>query len=342
MIKKLLESILHRSSYLTNTLYSGEGYIFMLHRILPIEEKIKFDYNSSLAITPKGLEDFIRQFQENNFDIISLDDAFFRLKKPKKNKFICFTIDDGYKDNLTFGLPVFEKMNVPFTVYISSCFPENRAIYWWYFLETHIKRNESIDLSSIGINFKLNNLIDEQSKLDAFQKASQIIKPLSYEKHKEFALKICGLTQEELEGFNKQNNMTWDEIFELNKSSLVTIGAHTTDHVSLKNQSFQNSKNQIQESILLLENKLGEKMNHFAYPYGALTDAGKNEFNILKSLNIKSAVYNHPGSVFKQHLEFPYQLPRIGLTDETSISRLKKLFSGRLHFEFNGSNKILG
>ena len=70
MIKKLLESILHRSSYLTNTLYSGEGYIFMLHRILPIEEKIKFDYNSSLAITPKGLEDFIRQFQENNFDSI--------------------------------------------------------------------------------------------------------------------------------------------------------------------------------------------------------------------------------------------------------------------------------
>ena len=342
MVKKLLESVLHKSSYLTKKLYSGEGYVFMLHRILPIEEKVKYEYNASLAITPLGLEKYIHEFQSAGFDIISLDEAFLRLKKPQKNKFICFTIDDGYKDNLTYGLPVFEKMKVPFTVYISSCFPEKRAVYWWYFLETYIKKNESIDLYPIGVDFKLNGFISKQDKLEAFKKASQIIKPLSYQKHKEFAYKICGLSKEDLLSENSENNMSWDEVITLNSSPLVTIGAHTADHVSLKNQSFQDSKIQIQESIKVLEEKLGEKMNHFAYPYGALSDAGKNEFNILRSLNIKSAVYNHPGSIFKQHLQSPYQLPRIGLTDETSIKRLKKLFSGRLHFDFNGLNKIFG
>ena len=51
MIKRLLESVLHRSNYLTNKLYSGEGHIFVLHRILPMEEKSKYKYNFSLAIT---------------------------------------------------------------------------------------------------------------------------------------------------------------------------------------------------------------------------------------------------------------------------------------------------
>jgi peptidoglycan/xylan/chitin deacetylase (PgdA/CDA1 family) len=341
MIKKLLESVLYRSPYLTNRFYSGEGYIFMLHRVLPIEEKVKYEYNASLAITPSGLEKFIKEFQSAGFDIVSLDEAFLSLKKPQKKKFICFTIDDGYKDNLTFGLPVFEKMNVPFTVYISSCFPEKRAVYWWYFLETYIKKNESIDLSPIGIDFKLNSFIQKQDKLEAFQKSAQVIKPLSYEKHKEFAFEICGLTQEDLDAENKRNNMTWDEIFELNTSPLVTIGAHTIDHVSLKNQSSEKSKSQIQESISILENKLGDKINHFAYPYGALSDAGEREFNILKSCDIKSAVFNHPGSIFKEHLKSLYQVPRIGLTDETEKSRLDDFFSGRLHLIFNGLKKVL-
>lgn len=340
MIKRFLESVLHRSHYLTNKLYSGEGYIFMLHRVLPIEEKSKYEYNLSLAITPSGLEKFINQFQSDGFDFISLDEALLRLKKPQKNKFICFTIDDGYSDNLVFALPIFKKYKIPFTIYISNSFPDNKAIYWWYDLEMYIKKSDYVDLASIGIAYKADNRLVE-SKDTNYNVIREIFRRSSLDTHQRFIVEIVGVSLDEYHEKNKSINLTWEEIKFLAKDPLVTIGGHTLNHLSLKNQSDQEVENQVVNSMNSFQEKSGIIIQHFAYPYGSLDDFDQRSINILKSNGIKTAVLNHPGGIFKDNLEFSYQIPRIGLSDETSAERLEEFFNGKLHLNFNGINKVV-
>ena len=132
MLNKITDSIFYNlfiktNSPLTKKIIGGKGYIFMLHRILPKVERDKFDFNKSLAISPEALQVFIDQFKLLGFKFISIDDVLEYLKKKNSKKFIVFTLDDNYKDNLTFNLPIFEKNNVPFTVYITNCFPNKNT-----------------------------------------------------------------------------------------------------------------------------------------------------------------------------------------------------------------------
>lgn len=39
-----------------------------------------------------------------------------------------FTMDDGYKDNYTNALPIFKKYNVPYTIFVTTNFPDRQAI----------------------------------------------------------------------------------------------------------------------------------------------------------------------------------------------------------------------
>tara|TARA_Y100000766_G_scaffold281004_1_gene291758 strand:- start:5384 stop:6418 length:1035 start_codon:yes stop_codon:yes gene_type:complete len=340
MIKRLIESVLHRSNYLTNKLYSGEGHIFMLHRILPIEEKSKYEYNFSLAITPSGLEKFINKFQSDGYDFISLDEALVRLEKPKEKKFICFTIDDGYSDNLTYALPIFKKYNIPFTIYISNCFPDNKAICWWYDLEKYIKKFDYIDLTSIGVDYKYDNS-SIALKDSNYSVIREIFRRSSLDIHQRFIIEKIGISLDEYYEKNKSRNLTWEEIKFLDKDPLVTIGGHTLNHLSLKNQSDEEVENQVVNGLRFFKEKSGIIIQHFAYPYGSLDDFDQRSIKILKSNGIKTAVLNHPGGIFKDNLEFSYQIPRIGLSDETSAERLEEFFNGKLHLNFNGINKLV-
>ena len=73
----------------------------MLHRLLPKEEKEQYEFNKGLAITPEGLEKLILDFKSRGFEFISINDCKQRTQSKSDKKFIIFTIDNGYKDNLT-------------------------------------------------------------------------------------------------------------------------------------------------------------------------------------------------------------------------------------------------
>ena len=316
--------------------YSGLGHIFMLHRILPKEEKEQYEFNKTLAITPEGLEKFILKFKEQGFNFISMNEFSEQIKSKSNKKFIVFTIDDGYKDNLIHGLPIFEKHNVPFTLYVSNCFPNNQAIYWWYFLEDFVKSNKVIDLRGIGIDY-CESIIDPST---TFYKVRELLRISDYDVHKKFAKDICQINNHELLHLNKKLNLTWNEIKSLSQNILVEIGGHTMHHVSLNYLSEKQSGNQILDSKNELERQIDKPVNHFAFPYGSLDDASAKEYKLLTKFGFKSAVYNHPGGIYKNTPS--YQFPRLGLSDETTLSRLNQFFSGQLHLNFNGLNKTIG
>ncbi len=63
--------------------------------------------------------------------MISMDEVLEHIKsKPSSKKFAAITLDDGWKDNLVYGTPVFEKHKVPYTIYVANCFANGTAKMW--------------------------------------------------------------------------------------------------------------------------------------------------------------------------------------------------------------------
>src|SRR5215470_215294 len=120
---KLLKAILSTMHYsgadsMIAPLTRGIGAIFMLHHVRP-EQPGSSEPIRSLNITPQFLEAAIRQVRACGFEIISLDATHFRLVEGEtRNPFVCFTFDDGYRDNLEYAYPIFKRHHLPFAIYV--------------------------------------------------------------------------------------------------------------------------------------------------------------------------------------------------------------------------------
>lgn len=336
-MNRILTSILYRLPFLTKFFLQGRGFVFMLHRVLPAEKNNHYSWNKSLAITPEGLERCIHFFRKKGYDLVSMDEAYKRKNASKRQKrFIAFTMDDGYKDNLTYGLPVLQRLNVPCTIYISNCFPNNQAIYWWYFLEDYINSYKNIDLTSIGVEYRRDFSKDE--KKSVYDEVRELLRKSDYETQLRFATEICEVSN--LDSLNQELNLSWQEIQHLDQDPLITIGGHTHRHVSLSNQDATVAIEEVEAGTAELNRYLASPVKHFAYPYGSLDDFSKRLFPILERSGYQTAVLNHPGSIFAGS-DSDYQIPRMGLSDNTKESRIMDLLSGKVHLNFNGTKKVI-
>jgi peptidoglycan/xylan/chitin deacetylase (PgdA/CDA1 family) len=107
--------------------------------------------------------------------------------------------------------------------------------------------------------------------------------------------------------------MNLQQVLEVEKSGLVTIGAHTMNHPILANETDIDSEAEIQQSVNKLRDLLGHEVKYFAYPNGKpILDFGRREMEYLKDAGITIAL-----SMQIKHLsstDHRLALPRIGIT----------------------------
>lgn len=100
------------------------GEIWMLHRV--VEQSSKKTEQQELEVTPHWLEQQILEYQQKGYTFAPIGAL------PKKGRWICVTFDDGYRDNYTLAYPMLKRLGVPFTVYVTTGFIDNRIPMWWY------------------------------------------------------------------------------------------------------------------------------------------------------------------------------------------------------------------
>ena len=82
--------------------------------------------------------------------------------------------------------------------------------------------------------------------------------------------------------------MDWQEIVDLAADPLVTIGAHTVNHMMLKKMANDAAvRAEMEMSRAVLEAALGKRPEHLAYPVGDPTSAGPREFRIAAELGFQ-------------------------------------------------------
>jgi len=137
----------------------------------------------------------------------------------------------------------------------------------------------------------------------------------------------------------KNGYMTWDQIRELTKSGLVTVGNHSHSHEYLIDLNDEEIKSDLKTSIKIFKKKLGYGPTIFSYPFGEYSTSFKK---IIANLNFKYAFGQHSGVIdsTKDFLE----LPRFPINEKYGEIKRFKFILHTLPFPYENispSNRFL-
>jgi peptidoglycan/xylan/chitin deacetylase (PgdA/CDA1 family) len=229
---------------------------------------------------------------------------------PSHRPRVVVTFDDGYRDNLTNALPIAESKGVPITVFVTSGILGNHHGLWWDRLGTllrsrppHIReidlpaggRNVRLPLGSSGIRADLDSVRRHLLPLQVTE-IERALDAVSEQWHVGSAPPPDAGT------------LTPEELLQLAASDTVTIGAHTVDHVRLRDRQAREQQDTISGSKGELEQSIGRAVSHFAYPFGGRDDFDDRSVDAVRSAAFDTACTTIPGTA--RSSTDPYRLPR--------------------------------
>jgi peptidoglycan/xylan/chitin deacetylase (PgdA/CDA1 family) len=319
----------------------GIGAILTLHHVrLPRPEA--FQPNRLLEVCPTFLESTIDRLLHSGVDFVDLDEMHRRLtERDFSRRFVCITLDDGYRDNRRWAYPIFKQFGVPFAIYLPTSFAEGRGELWWIVLERVVAANKRLHVKIDGEEriFSCATLPEKQETYDTLYWS---LRGLPHEDDLRASIReIAQRYAIDIPALCAELCMGWPELTKLVADPLVTIGAHTVTHPMLAKVSEQQVRQEMLDSATAIERAVGVRPAHFSYPVGDASSAGPREFAIAAELGFKTGVTTRPGMLFAEHREHLAALPRISLNGEFQRMRyVDVLLSGAATALWNGFRRV--
>ena len=288
-LKKLLKQLLFTAkAYRLNALLN-RFYIIPYHMI--VNKPNGFYPETSSADIEKQINHLAK-----NYKIISLDEIVERVKNKRSlRRCVAITFDDGFRDNYEIAYPILRKYNVPATIFLTTGYIENGTVPWfiklrYIFMQT---AKTHFQLSPKGTTISC-PMRTKEEKFAASNRAMACLRNCSDEERLPLLERLC----EELEvnDFQGIDNLmlTWDQIREMAENG-ISFGAHTVNHPILSRISIEMAEREIQESKKTIEEKLGNPITSFAYPFGKKAQYSSDLFPVLEKLGFKCAVTTETG-----------------------------------------------
>lgn len=303
--------------------YRGSGVIFMLHSV--VDDPADY-FNQPVRCSRETLERALWWVRDNKLDVVDLDGAVERLRTPGSKPFVVFTFDDGYRDNIEVALPVFERYDLPMTIFVTTSMVTRQMFGWWMALVPLLKGIDTLDFEGMDRKFDVSTVALKQRAIGEIGRwvhadgaRAELLRP-TFAKY--------GI---DVEGVVDQEAMSEDDVRAAGRHHLVTLGGHTTSHCFLNLQTPEVVRDEIADNKRFLENLIGDEIRDFAYPYGA---AGQREAEIVRDLGFSTAVTTRSGTVFPEHGEGDkvFTMPREALDQHDTPACLDCRFQGVYRF----------
>lgn len=269
---------------------------------------------------------------------IGLDAVPERLQNPRGPRFVAFTFDDGYRDNLHHALPLFREFQMPFAVNVNNGFADGSQSIWWYFLETAVAAREHLRFSWEG---QVHDFVcrDDSDRNLAVERMSALVRSLGTSRN---LLLQCIADAAGVDPLTstRQLAMSWSEIGELAAEPLATIGAHGACHHSLNRLTEDEIAVEVTAARRDLETRTGRAVRHFAYPFGGSNAAEEREFAIVRRAGFTTMLTTRPANLFPRNAKRLDRLPRFGISGNyAAVRSLMMIESGLSSFLQERSEK---
>lgn len=328
---------LHR---LASPMTRGRGVILMLHHVRPWRPATPgFAPNRGLEITPEFLDAALKATHDAGFDFVSMDEALRRIAEGGP-PFAALTFDDGYRDLVAFALPILERWQAPFTAYAATGYVGRTASLWWLELEEAVRRLDRIEIATGDFSMALPGANDDQ-KNAAFRQLYWALRAGSEERLLRIVAELATRAEVDGRALVEDLCLNWDELAKLARHPLATIGAHTINHRMLAKWPAEAARTEMAASKAEIENRLGLRVRHFAYPVGDPTSAGPRDFSLASKVGFLSAVTTRPGMIFDEHKGHETALPRLSINGGwQDVGYLEVLLSGAPFVLWNRGRKL--
>jgi len=304
----------------------SRGVIFTLHRVLPTPPA-DFSPNAILQVQPDFLDYCLKRLGELDIDIVSLDAALERLASSNKGRpFVVLTFDDAYRDNLRHALPILRAHQAPFTLYVPTAFVDGVGELWWQAIEDIIARQEAVAFSEEGETEYVETRTLVQKK-EAFERLYWRLRKLPEPERLALLNDFTTGYGYDLHQQCRELIMDWQELRQFAGDPLCTIGAHTVHHYELAKLPLEQARNEIIQSVEVIEAQFGIRPAHFSYPLGGPLSCGPREFDLAAKLGFRTAVTTRPGGLYPHHLHKLTQLPRVSLNGYFQTRRYVDVFA---------------
>lgn len=322
-------------SWLLRPLIRGRAIIFMFHRFLDPEFGIS-------GHNPILLRRAIAEFRRQGFQLLPLTELLERTRHGESSAgMIAFTVDDGYGDFYRVGGPMFESMECPVTVFLSTGFLDESRWHWWdrlrYVMEQRPEGGLEIDLHGVRIKGtwrdpRTRRSLRHQIVSELVGKLPERRKEVLEQVEKDLVAEVPELPPERF------LPMTWGQVREVARYG-VTFGPHTVSHRSFGTLTEEEARYEIATSWNRVKAETSGAIPVFCYPYGGPTDILPNGDALMREEGMISAVTTLPGYVSQTALrEQPFRVPRFSWADDlpairqvvTGVERAKDvLLTGR-------------
>lgn len=329
---KILSFFDKTNGFLSKQIFGGKGFVIMLHRVRPESEFSYFEQNRKWEITPNLLEEIIKFFIKKKCKFISINDIDTCREKP----FICFTLDDGYYDNLIYAHPIFKRYNIPYTIFITPNFLLKKSYPIDFIIEEYLLLT---DVLSISLNGK-EELLPNKSfadKANNFNKLYITFRGYNNPRQLQGAIRSV-LNNSSIDNLPQRIEFISEkQLIELSNDKLVNIGIHTMSHFVLSQLSDKELYDEVYDSMCFIHTKTGIKPTSIAYPYGSIIAINEKTVILCKRLGIKQGFTSSPGNVFSKTNKL--LIPRYLVDMNFDIVKLNHLINGVKHFSINNFSR---
>jgi len=294
--------------------FAGRAAILMFH-------EIQQDWRSELktGVSPDFLEYSLKWLRQEGWEIVSLDTCLERLVADSQpRRYAVLTFDDGYKDNVATALPILERNNAPFMVYVPTGAVTRTLQPWWLGLRELFRSRGDVAIDAMGMRFSCR---DFDEKASGLEKVSTWV----HEDYQRVEMLSPTFTKAglSLEALNDTYFLNERELQVLARHPLASIGGHTESHPALSYLNAASARAEMADNRTYLEGLLQCPVRHVAFPYGNSRACGPREQHLAVEAGFSTAVTTRHGQISDCKPNY-FGLPRIAVGGP---------FDGRVAFE---------
>lgn len=276
--------------------------VLLYHRVTRLDRD-----TLKLAVAPEIFESHIK-WLKSKFSIITVDDLAELLLNQKKipTPSVLITFDDGYADNYLEALPVLQSQQAPATFFINTSKLGTSQEFWWDELDRLVFLSNQLPDK---ITLDSTNSVSTTDRNILFNTLHDLLKYSTPENRSRIQQSLRAQINDIAGNRTTHRIMTSEELEQLAASPLVTIGAHTVNHISLAVQESVVQQYEMLENKKTLESIIRKPVDYFAYPYGTTKDFNDATVQLTKELGFKLSFVNYQG--FATATTHPRKIPRI-------------------------------
>jgi peptidoglycan/xylan/chitin deacetylase (PgdA/CDA1 family) len=237
--------------------------VIALHGVLPDEEARLFNATGKF-VSPGRLKALLESICRA-YTPISLD-RFLEVipgGRPVSNS-ILITFDDGYANVFTHAFPVFDKMGIPFAVFVTTGMVDTTDVLWNDLLELAIfsTRETSLSTDLLDRDLSLESTSDRQHAILVLKHA---LKLKGLDEAREDVQRLCERigTGPDTPALERVRFLASDQIREMARQG-VGIGGHTVTHPILSKENPDRVRDEVTTCKRQLEAITGKTTTCFA------------------------------------------------------------------------------